>query len=111
VLFLRDGTSANRTTLSHRTSVHGVSSQASKPMPGASRGPSTARAMDSECNRPAMLIAKAARSAGTRDGKFQGSGVIAASGKTINGAFPKSFVAAIAQHRFAEGPDLDAIVA
>jgi hypothetical protein len=32
-------------------------------------------------------------------------------GKTINGAFPKSFVAAIAQHPFAEDPDLDVIVA
>ncbi len=91
--------------------MHRVSTQAFKQMFGASRGPGTARAMDSECDRPAMLIAKAARSAGTRDGKFQGSGVIAASGKTINGAFPKSFVAAIAQHRFAERPDLGAIVA
>lgn len=58
----------------------------------------------------AMLIAKAARSAGTPDGEFQGPGVIGASGKTANGAFVKSFVAAIAQHRFAERPDLDAIV-
>ena len=85
--------------------------QAFKQMSGASRGPGTARAMDSECDRPAMLIAKAARSAGAPVGEYPGPGVIAASGKTINGAFPKSFVAAIAQHRFAEGPDLDAIVA
>jgi hypothetical protein len=59
--------------------------------------------MDSECDRPAMLIAKAARSADAPVGEYPGPGVIAASGKTINGAFPKSFVAAIAQHRFAEG--------
>ena len=91
--------------------MHRVSTQAFKQMSGASRGPGTARAMDSECDRPAMLIAKAARSAGAPVGEYPGPGVIAASGKTINGAFPKSFVAAIAQHRFAEGPDLDAIVA
>jgi catalase len=59
----------------------------------------------------AMLIAHAARSADTPDGEFQGPGVIVATGKTVNGAFVKSFIAAIAQHRFAERPDLDAIVA
>jgi len=58
-----------------------------------------------------MLVGKAARSAGTPGEEFQRPGVIAASGKTANGAFVKSFVAAISQHRFAERPDLDAIVA
>ena len=59
----------------------------------------------------ATLIAKAARSAGTPDGEFQGPGVIAASGKAVNDVFTKSLVAAIAQHRFPERPDLDLIVA
>ena len=58
----------------------------------------------------AMLIAKAARSAGTSDGAFRGPGVIAASGKA-SAAFLKSFVAAVAEHRFAARPDLEAIVA
>ena len=61
---------------------------------------------------PMLNIAiKAARSAGTAQGKFQGPGIVAASGKTANGAFVKSFVAAIAQHRFAGRPDQEAIVA
>ena len=59
----------------------------------------------------ATLIAKAARSVGTPDGEFQGPGVIAASGKAVNDVFTKSLVAAIAQHRFPERPDLDLIVA
>ena len=58
----------------------------------------------------AMLIAKAARSAGSSDGAFQGPGVFVAPGKA-NAAFLKSFVAAIAEHRFAARPDLEAIVA
>ena len=58
------------------------------------------------CSSPRRLAQRARRLESIRD-----RGVIAASGKTISGAFPKSFVAAIAQHRFAEGPDLDAIVA
>ncbi len=62
-------------------------------------------------NEGAMLVAKAARSAGTSDGAFQGPGVISASGKKANGAFIKSFVSAITQHRFAERRDLDSIVA
>lgn len=59
----------------------------------------------------AVLIAKAAQSAGTPEGKFQGPGVLIASGKGANRAFAKSFIEAIAQHRFAERADLDAIVA
>ena len=58
-----------------------------------------------------MLIAKAARTSGTPDGAFQGPGVIAASGKKVNDAFVKSFIAAVAKHRFAERPDVDAIAA
>jgi len=59
----------------------------------------------------ALLIGKAARSAGTPDGEFQGPGVVAASGKAVNDVFTKGFVAAIAKHRFPERPDLDSIVA
>jgi len=59
----------------------------------------------------ALLLAAAARSAGKPDGEFQGPGVLAASGKKVNDTFVSSFVAAIAQHRFAERPDLDSIVA
>ena len=58
----------------------------------------------------AMLIAKAAHSAGAPDGAFEGPGVIAASGKA-SADFLKNFVAAIAEHRFAARPDLEAIVA
>lgn len=59
----------------------------------------------------ALLVARAAISAGTPDGEFQGPGVIAASGKAVNDAFTGNFVTAIAKHRFAERPDLDLIVA
>ena len=58
----------------------------------------------------AMLIAKSARSAGAPDGAFEGPGVIAASGNA-SAAFLKNFVTAIAEHRFAARPDLEAIVA
>ena len=51
------------------------------------------------------------RSAGKPDKKFDGPGVIFASGKAVNQAFVKSFIAAIAQHRFPERADLDLIVA
>lgn len=59
----------------------------------------------------ALLIARAAISAGTPAGEFQGPGVIATSGKAVNDAFTGNFVMAIAKHRFAERPDLDLIVA
>lgn len=59
----------------------------------------------------ALLVVRAAISAGTPDGEFQGPGVIAASGKAVNDAFTGNFVMAIAKHRFAERPDLDLIVA
>lgn len=59
----------------------------------------------------ATLIARAAHTAGTPDGKFQGPGIIAASGKSATSTFVRSFVAAIAKHRFPERPDLNAIVA
>jgi len=59
----------------------------------------------------ARLIAKAALSAGAADGKFRGPGVIADSGKAVNDAFIRKFIAAIAEHRFPERPDLADIVA
>ena len=63
------------------------------------------------CDEGALLIALAAHSAGKADEKFAGPGVITASGKTVSSAFVKSFIAAIAQHRFAERTDLDMIIA
>ena len=58
-----------------------------------------------------LLIAQAARSAGVADGAFKGPGVITLSSETISDSFAKSFIAAIAMHRFPERPDLDAVVA
>ena len=63
------------------------------------------------CDDGVQLIAIAARSAGRADEKFEGPGVIFASGKAVNQTFVKSFIAAISQHRFAERADLDSIIA
>ena len=58
-----------------------------------------------------MLITQAARSAGIADGAFKGPGLITLSSETVSESFAKSFIAAIAMHRFPERPDLDTIVA
>ena len=63
------------------------------------------------CDDGVRLIAIAARSAGKSDEKFDGPGVIVASGKAVNSGLAKRFVAALAQHRFPERADLDLIVA
>ncbi len=62
-------------------------------------------------NEGVLLIAKAARSAGIEDGAFQGPGVITSSAETVDDAFVKNFIAAIAMHRSTGRPDMDAIVA
>ena len=59
----------------------------------------------------AMLVTRAAQSAGASDGQFQGPGVLLSSGSTVDGAFVKRFVTAIAGHRFAERKDLDSVIA
>ena len=59
----------------------------------------------------AALVAIAARSAGCIDGAFAGPGVFIAEGKTVTTAFAKSFVQAIAQHRFPDRKDLATIIA
>jgi catalase len=59
----------------------------------------------------ATLIAHAAASAGVPNAQFQGPGVLTASGKKVNGDFFASIVAAIAEHRFPERPDVNAVVA
>jgi catalase len=56
-----------------------------------------------------LLISRAAQSAGTAEGKFQGPGVFI--GKKADAAFSQRFADAIAQHRFAERADMDNIVA
>ncbi len=56
-----------------------------------------------------LLITRAAQSAGSAEGKFQGPGVFI--GKTADAAFSKRFADAVAQHRFAERVDIDNIVA
>ncbi|MGZ5621685.1 MAG: catalase [Methylobacter sp.] len=62
-------------------------------------------------NEGALLIAKAARSAGIEDGAFKGPGVITSSSQTTNDDFAQNFIAAIAMHRSTDRPDLDSIVA
>ena len=59
----------------------------------------------------AMLVTRAARSAGAPDDQFQGPGVLLASASAVGDEFVKRFVAAIALHRFAERKDLAAIIA
>ena len=56
-----------------------------------------------------LLIRKAAQSAGTAEGEFQGPGV--GVGKTADAAFSKRFADAVAQHRFPERADINLIVA
>ncbi|MDP2248129.1 MAG: catalase-related domain-containing protein, partial [Nitrosomonadales bacterium] len=58
-----------------------------------------------------MLISKAAQSAGLPDGKFQGPGVLSATGQTMGKDFLNGFVIAIAKHRFNDRADADAIAA
>jgi len=58
-----------------------------------------------------LLLATAAASAGAPDGDFQGEGVIAVSGKSVNSGFARRFATAIGQHRFPGRPDLEVIVA
>jgi catalase len=57
-----------------------------------------------------MLITRAARSSTTSD-SFKGPGVIIAPLGSESAIFVQRFISAIAQHRFIERPDLDAIVA
>ena len=57
-----------------------------------------------------MLITRAARSSIMSD-SFRGSGVIIAPLGTESAVFVQRFVDALAQHRFIDRPDLDAIVA
>lgn len=57
------------------------------------------------------LLSAAARSAGCVNDEFQGPGVVIATGKTATAVFTKSFVQAIAKHRFPERSDLNAIIA
>ena len=56
-----------------------------------------------------LLLIRAAQSAGTAGGKFQGPGVFI--GKTTDAAFSKRFADAVAQHRFPERADINDIVA
>lgn len=61
-------------------------------------------------NEGGMLITRAARSSVMSD-VFKGPGVITAGPTTPTESFVKSFIAAVANHRFYERPDRDAIVA
>jgi catalase len=61
-------------------------------------------------NEGGMLITRAARSSVMSD-VFKGPGVITAGPNTPTDEFVKSFVAAVANHRFSERPDMGAIVA
>ena len=61
-------------------------------------------------NEGGMLITRAARSSVMSD-VFKGPGVITAGPNTATEDFVKSFIAAVANHRFYERPDRDAIVA
>ena len=56
-----------------------------------------------------LLIRKAAQSAGTSEGEFQGPGVFIR--KTTDAAFSKRFADAVAQHRFPERADINVIAA
>ncbi len=58
-----------------------------------------------------LLITQAAHSSGPLDGVFKGPGVFISAGQKSNTDIVKSFIAGVAQHRFTERPDADAIVA
>ena len=59
----------------------------------------------------ALLVAKAAHSAGAKSGVFQGAGVIIMSDDATGKDTVENFIAAIGQHRFAERPDIATIIA
>lgn len=61
-------------------------------------------------NEGGMLITRAARSSVMSD-VFKGPGVITAGPNTSTDDFVKSFIDAVAAHRFSERPDMNAIVA
>ena len=61
-------------------------------------------------NEAGMLITRAARASVMSD-VFKGPGVVTAGPATPTADFVKAFIAAVAQHRFNERPDMDAIVA
>lgn len=61
-------------------------------------------------NEGGMLITRAARSSVMSD-VFKGPGVITAGPNTPTDEFVKAFIAAVANHRFSERPDMNAIVA
>lgn len=61
-------------------------------------------------NEGGMLITRAARSSVMSD-VFKGPGVITSGPATPTEDFVSAFVSALAQHRFNERPDMDAIVA
>lgn len=61
-------------------------------------------------NEGGMLITRAARSSVMSD-VFKGPGVITAGPNTPTDDFVKSFIDAVAAHRFSERPDMNAIVA
>lgn len=61
-------------------------------------------------NEGGMLITRAARSSVMSD-VFKGPGVITAGPGTPTGEFVSAFIAAVANHRFSERPDMNAIVA
>ena len=63
------------------------------------------------CGVGATLIASAAHAASAPHDTFQGPGVFTTPGKTVSKAFIRSFIAAIASHRFTERPDLNTVVA
>ncbi|MES2500681.1 MAG: catalase [Pseudomonadota bacterium] len=58
-----------------------------------------------------MLLDKAAQSAGAQNDEFKGDGVIVELGEMVDKAFIERFIAAIAQHRFPQRKDSDAIIA
>jgi len=61
-------------------------------------------------NEGGMLITRAARSSVMSD-VFKGPGIITAGPNTPTEDFVQSFIAAVANHRFSERPDMNAIVA
>ncbi|MES2637126.1 MAG: catalase, partial [Pseudomonadota bacterium] len=58
-----------------------------------------------------MLLDKAAQSAGAQNDEFKAEGVIVELGEMVDKAFIERFIAAIAQHRFPQRKDSDAIIA
>lgn len=63
------------------------------------------------CDEGVILLTKAAQFAGTLEGELQAPGVITCEDDTVDNAFIKRLVAAVAQHRFTERTDLESIVA